>query len=217
MDIQLAGWRVTLLPDKALYLPDVATLLVADVHLGKGHSFRRLGVPVPAGSTRATLDALTGVLQRTSAQRLVILGDFLHGPAAQDATVGADLAAWRAQHAGLPITLVLGNHDQRAGQPDAGLSIEGVEPGDPRARIGPFALCHHPDAQSGAYALAGHVHPCVHLPARVGRGLRLPCFWFGAQVGVLPAFGHFTGMHAIEPEPGARVYPVARGTVYRLP
>jgi metallophosphoesterase superfamily enzyme len=77
------------------------------------------------------------------------------------------------------------------------------------------ALCHHPQPRGGAYVLAGHQHPCVH----VGRGierLRLPCFHFGRRVGVLPAFGAFTGMHPIEPAPGDRVFAVAEDRVVTL-
>ena len=48
--------------------------------------------------------------------------------------------------------------------------------------------------------LAGHWHPCASLGGRAHDRLRLPCFWLGAErtVGVLPAFGGFTGMHPIE-------------------
>jgi uncharacterized protein len=64
--------------------------------------------------------------------------------------------------------------------------------------------------------LAGHLHPCI----TVGRGidrLRLPCFHFGANVGVLPAFGVFTGMHPIDRAPGDRVFVVADNAVHELP
>ena len=56
---------------------------------------------------------------------------------------------------------------------------------------------------TGAYVLAGHLHPCVVLGGRAHQRLRLPCFHFGAQVGVLPAFGAFTGMHALRPVPAS--------------
>ena len=52
--------------------------------------------------------------------------------------------------------------------------------------------------------------------------LRLPCFWFGDEggdhaVGVLPAFGSFTGMHPIERRDGDRIFAVADGVVRALP
>ena len=40
------GGRLWLCPERAAFAPDHAVLLVADFHLGKAHSFRRLGVPV---------------------------------------------------------------------------------------------------------------------------------------------------------------------------
>jgi metallophosphoesterase superfamily enzyme len=65
--------------------------------------------------------------------------------------------------------------------------------------------------------LCGHLHPCVQLLGRARDRLRLPCFWFGASVGVLPAFGAFTGMHPIRPAPGERVFAIADAEVSELP
>jgi metallophosphoesterase superfamily enzyme len=65
----------------------------------------------------------------------------------------------------------------------------------------------------GGYALAGHIHPAVRLTERGGQSLRLPCFWFGARVGVLPAFGAFTGSARVRPRAGDQVFVVADGEV----
>ena len=69
-----------------------------------------------------------------------------------------------------------------------------------------FALCHHPRPRRGAYVLAGHLHPCVGIGGRAFDHLRLPCFWLGDDVGVLPAFGAFTGMHPIRAGASDRVF-----------
>ncbi len=68
---QAGGARLVPLPERALWLPDAGLLLVADAHIGKAQSFRRLGVPVPEGTTAGTLarlDAakLDAVLEQTS-------------------------------------------------------------------------------------------------------------------------------------------------------
>ena len=55
------------------------------------------------------------------------------------------------------------------------------------------------------------------LGGRAHDRLRLACFHFGAEVGVLPAFGSFTGMHAVRRKPGDRVFAVAEGGVVALP
>lgn len=220
--ISLSGTQVVLHPSGAALLDAGRTLLVADAHFGKAVSFRKLGVPVPQGTTSETLDRLTRAIADTQAAQLVFLGDFLHSARSHAAPTLAAIHAWREQHAQLPITLVRGNHDDRAGDPPASLRIDVVD--EPLA-VGPYALCHHPHPVEGAYVIAGHWHPCISVSGRAFERLRLPCFWFGDDsgalpgqaVGILPAFGSFTGMHRIEPRAGDRIFPVAGDQVRALP
>jgi metallophosphoesterase superfamily enzyme len=78
-------------------------------------------------------------------------------------------------------------------------------------------LCHHPQARDDGYVLAGHLHPCIGLSGRAHDRLRLPCFHFGERVGVLPAFGAFTGMHPVRAGADEQVFVVADGVVAELP
>jgi uncharacterized protein len=215
--LQLAGEPLELLPSGALLLEAQATLLIADAHFGKASSFRQLGVPVPSGTTQETLNALSQDLAATQAKQLVFLGDFLHSHHAHKAATLRALAAWRAQQAALRMILVRGNHDDRAGDPPADLGLEVVnEP----LLLGAFALCHHPQQVRGHYCLAGHWHPCITLHGKARERLRLACFWLGdaAQhpVGILPAYGSFTGMHPIDRRSSDTVYAVAGDVVRRV-
>ncbi|HWH81107.1 MAG TPA: DEAD/DEAH box helicase, partial [Burkholderiaceae bacterium] len=88
---------------------------------------------------------------------------------------------------------------------------------DEPLRLLGLGLAHHPRPMTDAYVLAGHLHPCVGLSGRARDWHRLPCFWFGTRVGVLPAFGAFTGMHAIRAQPGERVFAAAPDRVFELP
>ena len=103
---ELAGETVTLLPERALYWPRRAALLIADLHLGKDATFRASGVPLPGGTTAADLARLSVALERSGARRLVILGDFFHARRGRDPALLAEVAAWRAAHADLEIVLV---------------------------------------------------------------------------------------------------------------
>lgn len=209
----VGGAPVHLWPERALSLPCEKTLLVADAHFGKAQAFRRLGVPVPEGTTQSNLQRLDAMLERSGARQVIFLGDMLHAPQSQDSITIEALRRWRARHGQVSMVLVRGNHDHRAGDPPAELDIEVVD--EPWA-LGPWALCHHPQVVKGRYALAGHVHPAVH----VGRGrerLRLPCFHFGDQVGVLPAFGDFTGSHTLSPTPSDQVFVIAEDEVRAWP
>lgn len=208
--------RLVLLPERAVYLPEHHTLLVADAHIGKAQSFRRLGVPVPGGTTAAALLRLSAALQRTAAKHLVFLGDLLHSAYAQAPATWAAVAGWREQHSALQLTLVRGNHDLHAGDPPPGWRVHCV-PGP--LLLGNLALSHHPDPLPDHYVLAGHVHPAAVVgSSRRSHGrLRLPCFHFGPNVGVLPAFGEFTGMHVMNRKPGDRVVVVAEDELRLLP
>jgi len=214
LTIAVAGEPLTLLPEKAVYLAQRQLLLIADVHLGKAVSFRRLGVPVPQGSTADNLATLSALVSRWGVRRIVFLGDLLHSAHAHSESTQLAVAQWREVHRDLDLTLVRGNHDDHAGDPPAALGVEAV---DEPLRLGPWALCHQPVAQPDAYVLAGHLHPCVTLQGRARERLRLPCFWFGARVGVLPAFGAFTGMHPIKAQPNDRVYALSGDGVVEVP
>jgi DNA ligase-associated metallophosphoesterase len=220
--IRLAGQDALLHPTGALYLSACSALLVADVHFGKAVSFRKLGVPVPHGTTEANLARLERALADTGAERVIFLGDFLHSRRSHAPGTQAQLAAWRERHAALDLVLVRGNHDDRAGDPPPALRVSAV---DEPFVLGPFALCHHPRPDAGRYVLAGHWHPCISIAGRAFERLRLPCFWLGDDsgqapgqaVGILPAFGGFTGMHRIEPRAGDRIFPIAGDVVRALP
>jgi DNA ligase-associated metallophosphoesterase len=222
LTISLAGRDVVLHPSGAAFLQAEQALLVADAHIGKAVSFRKLGVPVPRGTTTETLDKLSAAIADTGARQVVFLGDFLHSERSHAAGTLAALARWRERHAALPLTLVRGNHDDRAGDPPAELGFTVV---DEPLTMGPFALCHHPRPLAGHYVLAGHWHPCISVGGRAFERLRLPCFWLGDDsghlpqqaVGILPAFGSFTGMHRIDPRAGDRIFPIAGDVVRAIP
>jgi DNA ligase-associated metallophosphoesterase len=211
--LDVGGQTLWLLPEKAVFLPESDTLLVADAHIGKAVSFRQLGVPVPAGTTDETLTVLSGLVKRLEAKRIIFLGDLLHSAHSLAPATLAAVIRWREFHSALELTLVRGNHDDRAGDPPAVLDIQAFD--EPLMHRG-LALCHHPQPIAGAFVLAGHVHPCVSIGGRAHDWHRLPCFWFTQRLGVLPAFGAFTGMQAIRPARGERVFAAAAERVFEL-
>lgn len=217
LKISIKNEEMHLLPSGAMYLPAHQALLIADAHIGKAGSFRQLGVPVPSGTTHETLTAITQDLISTQAQHLIFLGDFLHSKHAHAAATQTVVAAWREQHAPIAITLVRGNHDDRAGDPPPSLNFKIV---DEPLILGSLALCHHPQLIKDHYVLAGHWHPCISLSGKARERLRLPCFWMGSETthpqGILPAYGSFTGMHPIERRDSDAVYAMAGDVVRKV-
>ena len=204
--IDLQGESLVLLPERALLWERTGTLIVADVHLGKAASFRAAAIPLPGGTTTEALERLTAALARTNARRLLLLGDFFHARSGRAARTLSAIADWRERHANLEILLVRGNYDKGAGDPPGEWRFDcrdepWIEP--------PFAFRHHPGEEASGYVLAGHIHPAVTLDGPARQREKLPCFLFGDRVGLLPAFGGFTGGASVRPRRGDRVYVIA--------
>ncbi|MDR5778615.1 ligase-associated DNA damage response endonuclease PdeM [Caballeronia sp. LZ065] len=189
LTIDVNGHALVLSADRAAFDPVLGSLFIADAHFGKDAVFRARGIPVPAGTTGESLARLDALVAAHRPESVVFLGDLLHARESHAQETLEALGGWRERHRGLRLVLVEGNHDRHAGALPAAFGVELVK--EPY-RLGPWALCHHPQTVDGAYALAGHEHPVYRLATRLDRA-RLPCFRFGARAGVLPAFGAFTG------------------------
>ena len=197
---------MVLLPERALLWERTGTLIAADVHLGKAAAFRAAAIPLPGGTTTEALSRLTQALERTAARRLLLLGDFFHARSGRASRTLAAIADWRQRHPDLEIVLVRGNHDRGAGDPPAEWRFDCHD--EPRIEP-PFAFRHHPGEEEAGYVLAGHIHPAVSLAGLGRQREKLPCFLFGDRVGLLPAFGGFTGGASVRPRQGDRVYVIA--------
>ena len=212
---RIAGQTLHLAPERAAYWAEGRTLLVADAHFGKAATFRAHGIPVPHGTTADNLGRLDALIARWPVEAIVFLGDFLHAKEARAVVTVDAIARWRRAHAHVRMTLVRGNHDARAGDPPESLGIDVV---DESHVVGPFSMRHHPTPCDRGYVIAGHLHPGFRLGGRGGDGVRLPCFWFGGEqgsrVGVLPAFGAFTGTWLVDALPDDHVYVVAPDAVH---
>jgi DNA ligase-associated metallophosphoesterase len=217
LSIRCAAHMLQLLPQRALWWASEKTLLVADVHLGKGATFRALGQPLPRGGSSGDLQRLSALVAQLQAQRLVVLGDFWHSRQGFTPTLFHALQQWRRKHEQLQMLLVRGNHDRAIskGSIPASLGIELVD--EPFPLASSLYACHAPLLQvpglppSGgngtsnksparvsanapeAFYLAGHLHPAVRLMGKGHDSSRLPCFVLQAGQLVLPAFGSLTG------------------------
>ena len=212
-ECNVAGEKVVLLAERAMFWPAKKTLFIADFHLGKAASFRSAGIPLPAGTTAENVQRLDRAIGKSGARHVVFLGDFLHSAQGRAARTLATFQEWRDSRPRVELTIVRGNHDKKAGDPPECFSMRCIDAGE---SAGPFVLNHEPGPSRGGYALAGHIHPAVRLSAAGEKSLRLPCFWFGARYGVLPAFGAFTGNAEVLPRKGDQVFVIAEQEVLQV-
>jgi uncharacterized protein len=192
MLIQKFGQELTLLAEKAIFWHNQQTLLVSDLHLGKAGHFRGAGLAVPQTDSH-DLAILTTLLQVWQPRRLLFLGDLFHS---KQNLEWQQFANWRKQYPDLQVVLVKGNHDILPLVLYKEANILVIE----MLAEYPFVFTHIPLAAPppNLYNLCGHLHPAVQITGKGKQKLTLPCFFFGKEVGFLPAFGSFTGLAKLQ-------------------
>lgn len=208
--IRWHGVPIDLLPGRAAFLPAASTVLIADVHLGKPAAFRAAGIPVPESVTTTDLARISELLIGTGASRLIVLGDLIHDQTALLDTTADAVRRWREHHAAIEVDLIIGNHDRRARSCEPlGFRVLGNA-----HDLGPLLLTHEPPAEGTIRpTLCGHIHPAIALRRHTTGGGKSPCFWFSGRVGILPAFGAFTGGFCPELDADDLVFAAGRDTV----
>ncbi|MEM6283079.1 MAG: ligase-associated DNA damage response endonuclease PdeM [Chloroflexota bacterium] len=211
--IAVANTRLTLLPQRAIWWAEQKTLFVADVHLGKDATFGQIHLHLENRQTADTLHRLTHLIHTYNAEKLVILGDWIHAERGLTQTTIQQLNDWYDAHRAVKITLVMGNHDSRIRNLPAGENMAIV--GEPYA-LAPFNCWHHPHNASDGYHLCGHLHPNIALRGKGRQQLTLPCFWQQANSIILPAFTTFSGKVAIRASASDHVYALTEQGIIRV-
>jgi metallophosphoesterase superfamily enzyme len=76
-------------------------------------------------------------------------------------------------------------------------------------------ICEHV-AEPHLYCFSGHVHPGVIIKGAGKQALKFPCYYFGKEHAVLPAFSKFTGIGLIEPKEKEFVFAIVEHSVIAL-
>jgi DNA ligase-associated metallophosphoesterase len=204
---ELKGEELKLLPEKAIYWPSQKTLLLADAHLGKIRHFRKSGIAIPGKAGYRNLLHLQNMLSAFKPDRVIFLGDLFHSEMNFE---WLEFKALLDKFKELSFVLIQGNHDILHEQ-----SYSQFEVIYTPLELGPFILSHEPlEKDQKLYNLCGHIHPGVRMLGQARQSMRLPCFYFGASQGILPAFGIFTGLHLVKPEKNDKIFVIAGSQVY---
>jgi DNA ligase-associated metallophosphoesterase len=213
--LRFAGHNFEPLPSGALYWRACETLLVADLHFEKMASFARRGQMLPPYDTAMTLTRLETDIRRTSAKRLISLGDSFHRPDSAGLLTPADRMRLDTMTEAVECLWLSGNHDPL---PHAigGTCL-------PELQLDGLLLTHEPrKGQTGL--VAGHLHPAAHL-LMDGRTTRRPCFVHDSRLMILPAYGSSTGaLNILSPAffglfnwPSLEVVMLGRDRTYPVP
>ena len=206
------GEPLELLPQRALHLPKRKLLILADLHFGKVNHFRKSGIPVPEKANDSNSTRLIECIQHTKVERVIFLGDLFHSHYNFEWEVVGQI---RSHFVGVDFLLIEGNHDILSDQQYARHHIQVLN----QLEVGPYLLTHEPleeSSTSNLYNIAGHIHPGVRLMGTARQSLMLPCFYFGKQQALLPAFGSFTGLARISAKKEDRIFVIAEHKIMEL-
>ncbi|GGN90606.1 metallophosphoesterase [Haloarcula pellucida] len=182
-------------------------LAVADYHAGIEAGLRYDGVELQSAADRRR-ERLLSLLDRSGADRLVVLGDLGHAIGSPFDDEREELAAL-FDAVDVPVTLVKGNHDGdlEGILDDLAPGVE-VTPGH-GTRIGDVGFVHGhtwpaPDVLHAEVVCMGHEHPVVRLEDEVG-GARKERAWLRGSL-VADPFADHDGV-AIETSADLVVFP----------
>lgn len=200
-----------LLPEKAVFMPETATLLVADTHFGKSLTFQTRGIALPFQTELDDVLKIRSLQKELKAQRLIVLGDILHASSATDFLSLTPLFSSLAEPFET-VEFVLGNHDKGL-QPQYFHQFNNIYLKEDMVE-GAFCFSHFPQT-SDKFVFSGHIHPKFLL--RAGRQtLNLPIFWLKEEGLILPSFGATTGGYNIQKKAHDRIFAVAEDSVLEM-
>ena len=155
-------------PAGALFWPDEAMLVVADLHLEKGSAFAARGVLLPPYDTAATLARLARLIERYAPRIVIALGDSFHDGGGPSRMSDVSRASLKVLQRGRDWVWIAGNHD-----PDPADGIGGRF-ADMLA-LGALTFRHEPSPNCCDGEIAGHLHPLARVAKR-GSGGEPPLF-----------------------------------------
>ena len=210
-EVEIFNETLELWPQKAVRWKKKNVLFIADLHLGKINHCRRSGIAVPSKANDRNLELLIDLLNFTKPERVICLGDLFHSHYNPEWEVFGELVK---HYNNISFELVLGNHDimSKIQYQRKGILLHDT------LRLGPFIFTHHPltDVEMQCYNIPGHIHPGVNLQGKGKQSLTLPCFYFGACAGLLPAFGMFTGLARIRPKKEDKVFVIVEEKIVEV-
>ncbi|MEM1137422.1 MAG: ligase-associated DNA damage response endonuclease PdeM [Bacteroidota bacterium] len=211
--IHIANQELTLLPNKALLLKKHRTLVISDLHIGKAGHFRKFGIPISKAIHQDDIKLLTKLVRNLQIKRLLIIGDLFHSEFNREWEL---LVQFLEVHPQLETILVAGNHDRYTKT----IMEKHLTVYEQAYEIDKLVFTHEPLLKEtiniNMYNICGHIHPAVRLNGSGSQTIKLPCFYFGKNQGILPAFGKFTGSALIQPTTQDKIYVIAGEKVMQV-
>lgn len=187
LNISIQGEELWLSSRRCIWWPAKMTLIVSDLHLGKGIFYSKVSNLLPPYDTIDTLNRLRQLIEELKPERVISLGDSFHHKNSFDS-----LQEYEKQMIHELVTLVdewvwiMGNHDYELPSALYGLKVKYINEKQ-------ISFYHQPNTtNNNDFQIVGHFHP-KYTKIIKGRRLSKPCFIWAKNVMIMPAFGSYTG------------------------
>jgi len=208
---------------RSVFWEEERALIASDLHFGKTGHFRKSGLAVPQAVYKEDLQRLVSQIMYFQPRQLIIVGDLFHSRMNKEMDL---FQRWRENFPDLEIHLIKGNHDIL----DAAWYLgAGIRVCHPHLAMNHFQFVHDietniadgmntvPGAWSARnYSFSGHIHPGIRVSGVGRQSLCFPCFYFGKEYAVLPAFSRFTGVAMIQPEKNEHVFAIVEDRIMQI-
>ena len=208
----------------ALYIREMDSLVVADLHIGFEEEAASQGLFIPFTQYNHIINVIDKALDRTNASHIIFLGDVKHSFSSLLRTERRDLtklfnhlkSRW-----GVNITIIRGNHDSFLTLIARKHGIKIVD----ELYYNGILFIHGHRKPSGNYPenpriiIMGHEHPSIKLRDKLGFYVKMQSFIFApmkntnTRVIVLPALGQYQTGSSITLDPSSYLSPILREDV----
>lgn len=199
---------------RCLFWEQQKALVVSDLHIGKTGHFRKYGIAVPQDIFKEDMQRLLDQITFFKAEHLIVVGDMFHSVANKELEL---FKRWRHDMAHVKIHLVKGNHDILK---DSWYTETEIIVYQEQMTIGNFVFQHdftiNNQLATPNYIISGHIHPGILINGISKQSLRFPCFYFGNQYAIMPAFSRFTGLAAIKKQKDDNVYAIVDKSIIKV-
>jgi len=209
--------------DRSVFWEEEKAVIVSDLHFGKTGHFRKSGIAVPQSVYKEDLQRLVAQIQFFQPMQLIIVGDLFHSYANKELEL---FRKWRENFPALVIHLIKGNHDilQDDWYREADIRLN-----QDNLLMNRFHFIHditdcnskllkqgNSESSPDNYFFSGHIHPGIRISGSGKQSLCFPCFYFGKDYAVLPAFSRFTGVALIAPAKNENVFAIVNDKIVQL-